>query len=261
MRAASVGFPGAGTRSTTHGGRILTGTPTIYPIWYGNHDASAIAIVTRFLLDDSGSPYFAINKTYYDGKGNVSGAFNVAGPVYDNYSQGTTIINDVVQIQEIVKAHIGQDLPLDKNGIYVVLTSPDVAVSGPYGSFGQTYCGWHEQYAGLPIIWLGDPSILAPRTCQAQSPGPNGLSGGDAMANLIAHEVEETVTDPDVSTGWYKANGEENADACAWNFAPSVPTQTAPNGAQSNLLINGSYYLIQANWINAGGGYCTMYDK
>jgi hypothetical protein len=37
------------------------------------------------------------------------------------------------------------------------------------------------------------------------------------MASIIAHELEEAATDPDLNA-WYDRRGMENADKCAWTF-------------------------------------------
>ena len=47
------------------------------------------------------------------------------------------------------------------------------------------------------------------------------------MASIIAHELEEAATDPDLNA-WYDSRGDENADKCAWTFGT---TYTAANGA------------------------------
>ena len=75
------------------------------------------------------------------------------------------------------------------------------------------------------------------------------------MATIIAHELEETATDPLLNAWWTNANGMENADKCAWTFGS---TSTASNGASYNMTIGGTKYLIQRNWVNASGGYCSM---
>jgi hypothetical protein len=74
------------------------------------------------------------------------------------------------------------------------------------------------------------------------------------MASIIAHELEESVTDPDLNA-WYDSRGAENADKCAWTFGS---TSTAPNGSVYNMTLNGMNYLSQRNWVNASGGYCSM---
>ena len=72
------------------------------------------------------------------------------------------------------------------------------------------------------------------------------------MASIIAHELEEAVTDPHLNA-WYDSRGAENADKCAWTFGT---TYTA-NGASANMKLGARDYLIQQNWVNAAGGYCA----
>jgi hypothetical protein len=74
------------------------------------------------------------------------------------------------------------------------------------------------------------------------------------MASVVAHELEESATDPHVNAG-YDSNGEENADKCAWTFGS---TYTAASGASANMKLGGLDYLIQQNWVNASGGYCAL---
>ena len=74
------------------------------------------------------------------------------------------------------------------------------------------------------------------------------------MASIIAHELEEATTDPDLNA-WYDRRGYENADKCAWTFGT---TYTAANGAMANMKLGARDYLIQQNWVNAGGGYCAL---
>ena len=74
------------------------------------------------------------------------------------------------------------------------------------------------------------------------------------MASIIAHELEEAVTDPDLNA-WYDRRGYENADKCAWTFGT---TSTASNGSIYNVTLGPRQYLIQRNWVNASGGYCSM---
>jgi hypothetical protein len=86
------------------------------------------------------------------------------------------------------------------------------------------------------------------------SVSPNGLPGPDAMASVIAHELEEAATDPDLNA-WYDRRGYENADKCAWTFGT---TYTTANGSKANMKLGGLDFLIQRNWVNASGGYCAL---
>ena len=79
-------------------------------------------------------------------------------------------------------------------------------------------------------------------------------AGADGMASIIAHELEEATTDPDLSA-WYDRRGQKNADKCAWTFGT---TYTTGNGAAANMRLGTRDYLIQRNWVNAAGGYCAL---
>jgi hypothetical protein len=74
------------------------------------------------------------------------------------------------------------------------------------------------------------------------------------MANIVAHELEEAVTDQDLNA-WYDNRGFENADKCAWTFST---TSTATNGSQYNMTLGARQYMIQQNWVNAGSGGCAL---
>jgi len=74
------------------------------------------------------------------------------------------------------------------------------------------------------------------------------------MASILAHELEEATSDPDLNA-WYDRRGYENADKCAWTFGTQ---STAPNGAKYNMGFAGRNWLIQQNWVNASGGYCAV---
>jgi hypothetical protein len=88
---------------------------------------------------------------------------------------------------------------------------------------------------------------------------PNGNAGADGMASVLAHELEETATDPDLNA-WYDRRGYENADKCAWTLGT---TSTLPSGAKNNMTLGPRNYLIQQNWVNAksssgANGYCAL---
>ena len=74
------------------------------------------------------------------------------------------------------------------------------------------------------------------------------------MASILSHELEEATTDPDLNA-WYDTRGNENADKCAWTFGT---TYKASNGSLANVKLGARDFLIQRNWVNANGGYCSM---
>ncbi len=83
----------------------------------------------------------------------------------------------------------------------------------------------------IKYSFVGNPDRCLVVAARTQSVGPNGNAGADGMASIIAHELEEAVTDPDLNA-WYDNRGYENADKCAWTFGT---TYTASNGALYNV--------------------------
>jgi hypothetical protein len=238
-----------------HGGPVMLGTVNVYYIWYGNWSGnSATAILTDLASKIGGSPYFNINTTYYNGSNtHVSNSVSYATSTTDNYSLGTTLTD--ANISSIVSSALSSGrLPTDSNGAYFVLTSADVAEAS---GFCTSYCGWHT-YGTLPgttikYAFVGNAD-RCPTACSVQTTSPNGNAGADAMASVIAHELEEMVTDPNLNA-WYDTRGYENADKCAWTFGT---VSTAPNGSLYNMTLGARNYLIQRNWVNASGGYCAQ---
>jgi hypothetical protein len=252
---ASKARPRPGNGITYHGGPIMTGTKHVYYIWYGNWSGnSATWILTDFANSIGGSPYFNINTTYTNSTGGrVENVVTYAGSTTDNYSQGTAFGD--AGVQAVVSSAISSGrLPKDTNGVYFVLTSQDVNETS---GFCTQYCGWHTHGSisgsDIKFSFVGNPA-RCPSACEAQSTSPNGNAGADGMASIVAHELEETATDPDLNA-WYDSRGAENADKCAWTFGTE---STASNGSKYNVTLGSRQYLIQQNWVNASGGYCAM---
>ncbi|MBV9084384.1 MAG: hypothetical protein JOZ62_17050 [Acidobacteriaceae bacterium] len=233
---------------TFHGGPVLA-APAVYLIWYGNWNQSNSSdtpagkqLVRDFLNGLSGSPYYMTNASY----NGVSGTFVTAGEYTDSYSHGKRLSDLTVQAVVSVAIKSG-NLPNDSNGIYFVLTSSDVSESS---GFCSRYCGWHTagtiSGSDIKYAFVGN-AYRCLNACAAQTLGPNGNAGVDGMVSVIAHELEEANTDPDLNA-WYDRRGSEDADKCAWTFG-SHQLQ-APNGAYYNMTWLGAdgtdrYFLIQ----------------
>jgi hypothetical protein len=234
---------------------VLTNTANVYLIWYGDWSSNTgTTILPTLITGLNQSPYYNINTTYYNGANvHVRNAVALAGTTTDAYSQGHTNLSDA-SINAVVAAAISSGrLPNDPSGVYFVLTSVDVTKSG----FLTSYCGWHTHatIAGSDIkyAFVGNPGTNG--ACSVQtSVSPNGNVGVDAMASVVAHELEETATDPDLSA-WWDQRGYENADKCAWTFGT---TFKVGNGSLANMTLGGLNFLIQRNWVNAAGGYCAL---
>ena len=246
--------PKKGNGINYHGGPLILGTTNVYYIWYGNWSGTAQTILTDLANNIGGSPYFNINTTYYNGSNvHVSNSVHYAGSSTDPYSHGTTLSDS--SVQAVVSAAIsGGGLPQDTNGVYFVLTSADVNESS---GFCTQYCGWHTHGtifgSDIKYAFVGNPE-RCPSACTNGTGAPNGDVGADGAASIIAHELEESVTDPDLNA-WYDTRGEENADKCAWTFGT---TYDVGGGVLANVHLGTRDYLIQRNWVNASGGYCSM---
>jgi hypothetical protein len=242
-----------------HGGPLMTSVngTTMYYIWYGNWSGnSASSILSSLASSIAPSPYFRINTTYYNAqKTPITNLVTFGGGLTNNYSYGTTLSDS--QVRAVVTDSIqGGQLPADPNAVYFVLTSADVNESS---GFCTQYCGWHSNTVfnnvDIKYSFVGNAQ-RCPNACAAQTTkSPNGNVGADAMASIIAHELVEAVTDPDLNA-WYDKRGYENADKCAWKFGT---TYTAAGGSLANMKLGGLDFLIQQNWLNSGSGSCATF--
>jgi hypothetical protein len=240
-----------------HGGPVMLNTVNLYYIWYGAWnftDDNTNTILNSFGSYLGGTPYFNINTTYTDAsKAAVSGQVTLGKFTTDTGSQGSTLSDNAVQ-RVVASALASGALPTDPNGVYFVLTSKEVNESS---GFCTQYCAWHTHGTingkDIKYGFVGNP-LRCPSACSGQTTTPNNNLGADGMANLIAHELSESVTDPDLNA-WFDTRGEENADKCAWNFG-AVTKLTS--GAYYNVTFASLHWLLQQNWLNASGGRCAL---
>jgi hypothetical protein len=253
------------------GGAVMTQGVNVYYIWYGSWANTskhpqlmdAVGILTGFGGHIGGSPYFDINTTYYDANNqHVRNSVKLAGGYTDAYSQGVGVIPNLRMV--VQHALDTGALPLDVNGVYFVLPSPDVDGNAQCGG----NCGWHTAfpyqgpagqgqikwaYIGSDDACLCIPANTGSDGTKANS-SPNGNYRADSMASTIAHELEESATDPG-GHGWKFPDGSECADACAYT---KTPWGVAPNGQRYNMQLGDRFYLIQPNWVNVGDGGCAI---
>ncbi len=254
--AAPLPAQGQAPRITYHGGPIMLGTTHIYYIWYGNWatDTTGVSILQDFATSIGESPYYTINTGYYNSSEKfVSKSVTFAGSTTDNYSQGSAaVIGQVRAINIVALAITSGRLPSDPNGVYFVLTSPDVVES-------SGFCGYHDHTiigtTDIKYAVVGNKLTQGLDNCAFQSStSPNGHPAADAMVNVVAHELVEAVTDPTIEA-WFDSYGDENADKCAWTFGH---TYSLGNGSKANVRLGARDYMIQQNWVNVGDGYCAM---
>ena len=256
-----------------NGGPVMKGTPNVYVIWYGNwngtgsNTAATKSAIEHFLSTIGGSALELVNSTYGDTVGNVTG--NVA-------FGGSTIVNSTKNLsdrslQSTVNNVLNSGaLPRDANGVYFVLTSSNINETS---GFCTRYCGFHTRatLGGVDIKYsfVGN-SDRCPSGCEIQATGPNspvtGQGGIDGMANVISHELEEAISDPDLNA-WFDSSGQENADKCNFNFGATSTCNanglcTAAGtaaGARYNQTFGNNNWMLQMNWENANGGGCVQH--
>jgi len=260
--ALTTGGTAATTPISYHGGPLIQ-TPRSYVIWYGNWNQSngsdtpaGQQIVRDFLSNVGGSPYYLLNTTYSAGGYTITGNAGYGGETTDTGSQGTRLSDSGVFT--VVKNAINTGkLPYDSAGVYFVVSSSNVSETS---GFCTRYCGWHTSGlntsgARIRYSFVGNANRCL-SSCAAQSNSPNGNPGVDGAISVIAHELEEAVTDPDLNA-WYDGSGAENADKCAWTFG-HFQYQVA-NGSWANMRLGTRDYLIQRNLQhNASGDLCKV---
>uniref|UniRef100_A0A0D9WLG1 Protein EXORDIUM-like 3 n=1 Tax=Leersia perrieri TaxID=77586 RepID=A0A0D9WLG1_9ORYZ len=224
-----------------HMGPVLAADITVHPIWYGKWPVSHKRTIRAFLrsLSAAGVPSPSVSawwrtvRLYTDQtSSNVSATVRLGEEKSDaRMSRGARLSR--LDIQSVVRDAVTattRPLPVDSGGVYLVLTSPEVAVE----NFCGQVCGFHyftfPSVVGytLPYAWVGNSAARCPEICaypfaipsyivaggrRPESP-PNGDSGIDGMVSVIAHELAELASNP-LANAWYA--GED----------PSFPTEIA----------------------------------
>jgi hypothetical protein len=244
-----------------HGGRVITNTPKVYYIWYGDwsNDTATQSLLETFAQTLGGSSWFGINTTYANSCAQaVNGAVTFAGHIFDAGSQGNNISNLPLVVSNALTTGA---LPTDPDAVYFVLTAANVTE----GAFCSEYCGYHSYMTvnGVRVqyAFVGNARTQCPGGCVAPGMTTPNEPGADGMISVIAHELSESVSDPEID-GWrnfiHNADGtitvQENADECAWRFGQ---TYTTASGASANLHLGAKDYLVQENRINGPDSMCA----
>jgi hypothetical protein len=272
------------TQILYHGGPVMNQSNSVYVIYYGTTFASTTQpIINDFLFGLNGAPQYGVNQTYNAGPNtmaippgyffmppSIPPATNPSGSVYlDSYSQGTNL--NTGDVAAVIAHAIAGGLPYNPNGVYLVITSPDVKIGGFCGSFCAYHTDGNISVSGFArhvrFALIPDPS----QRCSACNGGifvygdtttPNGDMGADTMTDDIIHELSEIVTDPDISA-WFTQNGAENGDLCNYVYG-STQVAVSATGAMYHYnailpkVSSGSRpYLIQQIWKNFGAGACA----
>jgi hypothetical protein len=220
-----------------HGGKILTASTT-YAIFWGtpsqfpSDEETAMPILLKGF---GGSHYLGIAGQYMRGASigstYVRSFVDTSAP--PKHQPATSTI--VAEVASVLSAN---GLAPDPNGIYFVFTSNDPV---------QSYCAWH---AAGPIGTTTVQVAYMPNTDGMAGCDPAGLytgannytSGTQSIADSVAHEFMESVTDAVPVSAWADKNGAEIGDKCNFTY----------NGVVT--LHNGSTWKLQQEWSNADTG-------
>ena len=272
--ASDIGFLATGI--VYHGGPIIPVTKVAAIYWAastiynggpapgtkgaGSNDGS---LVGYFLNHLGGSSYFNINTTYFDQVGaghTVQNVVNYSQYWADNTSvplaNGSSVSNATIQA-EIIKGFTSGNLTYDPTTVYSVFTLGNTNLGGGFGSQYCAYHGhftWNSPQGAKDVLYSAQPWVQQfPIGCSNGTTPPNGDAAADRVINVLAHEIEEATTDPDLNA-WFDNAGQENADKCAWNFGTTYNNGTG----LANMKIGTKDFLIQQNWVNQGNGGCLQ---
>ena len=223
------------------------------------------SLVGYFLNHIGGTSYWNINSLYYQIAGGQK-QFVQNSMSYDGYWAANTpgapkpgqVVKSTEMVNLIENGFASGALKYDPNTLYMIFTGPGVNLGGGFDPDHLQYCAWHSAYVRRngQIVQISAMPYDADFTpnhpsndgflCVLQDTGPNGDFGADAAVSAIAHETEETSTDPYINgfLGWFDRFGEENADKCAYTYG-----KTYNNGLGFwNITVGTKPFLVQQNW-------------
>jgi hypothetical protein len=252
----------------------------LYFILYGGftsaYDQALLRALSNLLATLNDSVYGAIATTYSGPSGTASGRLILKGTAQDTAEQfGADLYDNEVQ-QEISDQIVNGNLPIDPNGIYVVLADTGVSLSNGNNSYYcSNFCGYNKPaeidnfYLHYAVVGNAQDCPL----CQWGFPTPNnggGIDNNGAIDKVLAavlHEIYETITDPDGGSGGWQSSGTgpngQMADFCVGQKGQTYALGAATGNYHTasgdfmlqplrvNALFNGNY---QGYCVNSYGG-------
>jgi hypothetical protein len=203
--------------------------------------------------------------------------------IYADNSGYDACLDDDQVIAETNSVVSANGLPVDFSHVYVLFLPKHVESCFFAGSTttaanactinyqpSAAYCAYHSQapngtvYANMPYPIYDSKAGF---TCGSDFTGgfpviesPNGNPDADVEVSPTSHEINESITDPDTTTGWYDSSGFENGDECAYIFGATNGTP----GQLYNQVINHHHYLTQEEFSNRSffksGGGCLQHS-
>jgi hypothetical protein len=182
----------------------------------------------------------------------------LAGVWVDGATALPSTITDHAIAAEAVAAssHFGNLTPTTNRNAQYFVVAPTGTNPGGWTDPSQNFCAWHDDSADP---FLGGGAVSSPNGAVAFTNLPyvpdagGGCGAGlvntpgllDGVTMTAGHEYAETITDQFFSAvdgGWNDANGDENADRCAYLLAGA--------GAARNVTFTTGTFALQSSWSN-----------
>jgi hypothetical protein len=291
-------FDSTFTNMDYNGGPVMPSSTDIMLFWspggykaYGSHEyATGIEQYWKDLqADDGGNQNVDSISTQY---GDTTGAFanyqvTYGGAILDTNpyptsqcpaaSPVTNCLTDAQIQAEVENVAAAYNIPADLTHEIYVITPPNVVgcftndATQNYGgcSVGEPaslayYCAYHSNTATSPMrFYAFDPYVFNYKyghqlACDSGN-YPNGPSDG-AIDGGMAHEHNESITDPIPNDAWTNGagadHGEEIGDQCGYDYGAALGKY---HGVPYNQVINGHYYYYQTMWSNDGATCLQRY--
>ncbi len=248
--SASTTGASASPVMTSHGGIILTQTAVrlVYagPGWaQPSFVGDKVVGLDTFFAGLGGSSYAATAQEYVGSNGAMSAtvAYQGHGSPISQSIDG----EDVQSVANAACAEYASQLAIMPNAgsELIMIISDKKRVSSAYCAYHSAATCDNGQLIQFGFVWNldGDPS------CNPQDTTTGHSEGLAALANVIAHEVQEARSDPHLD-GWFDAANNEIGDKCAWSFGGAPVT-----------FANGSHWKLQGEWSNAAYNAGTGFNN
>ena len=217
------------------GGSVLP-NPIVYALWWG--DPAAFPADERDGIDDilqngfEGSVYLTLADQYLFGqKAHIS----FGGNLFDRSTPPARVLSNDEIVAEVCKVLHNKGLKPDPAALYSVYPTTSTTLypycaehlNGPCPDGTNIHFTFVPNSSDEPLCWVQPPEL----NCNQHS------DGLEAAANSTAHELMESITDPN-SDAWTTSDGNEIGDPCNFVYKRCVN------------LANETVWQLQMIWSN-----------
>ncbi|HET7377503.1 MAG TPA: hypothetical protein VFK30_12400 [Anaerolineae bacterium] len=264
-RNQAAKFASAGGNLSYHRGPVMH-TNSVYAIYWipagysvsSNYQSLINGFFQNVAADNgkTSNVYYSDTQYYDNATGNILYSSTFAGGVVDTNpfpangcsdSYTSVCLSDAQLQAELQKVMAANGLTGGSTKEYFIFTPKNVgSCAGSSCAFSQ-FCAYHSWIGSgsTATMYANQPYAAFVTAACDSSQHPNG-DDADATINVVSHEHNETITDPQGSA-WYDRRGYENGDKCAWNFGTALGSTST--GSYNQVIGTGKYYL-QQEWSN-----------